>query len=56
MDYRAGFCQEYTIVVSIFFSIIPIYPQYTIVVSIFFSIIPIYRFEVDMGSHLSFGP
>ena len=33
--------QQYTIVVSILFSIIPILPQYTIVVSIFFSIIPI---------------
>ena len=30
----------YNIVVSIFFSIIPIYPQYSIVVSIRFSIIP----------------
>ena len=32
---------EYTIVVSILFSIIPVLTQYTIVVSILFSIIPI---------------
>ena len=29
-------------IVSIFFSIIPIYPQFTIVVSIFFSIISLH--------------
>ena len=40
-----GILRRGLIVVSIFFSIIHIYPQYTIVVSIFFSIIPIVHLD-----------